>query len=160
MKIEVTRQEVVNLWIVLQNLTSNEENALQHPLKLAYPLGRTKRFITGDVEDIQNAIKLDDEYLQKMNEIQERHSLKDADGNPRKTEDGKGYLLGSISEYYKEMAFLKEEMGINRKQEENLEFLKEKMEINVEFINFEDLPDEMNLDDISALDIIITPPSK
>ena len=156
MKINVTRQEILDLDLALDRLTIKDNISIRHPLRLAYPLGRTKRLIRGDIEDIKNVIKFDDEYYQELGIILDRFYIRDNNGNPQQHSSG-GFLVKATPEYVSEMKQLQEKFNVNNKNKENLRFLKENTVIEIEPIKYEDLLEEMNLDDIASLDVIILP---
>jgi hypothetical protein len=159
MKIKLTRQEVLNLWTALENLTMDGETPIKLPIKLAYPLGRTKKFIMKEVDVIREVCRFDNDFYTAQNELQRKYAEKDSKENPLLNNKG-GYLIRKHNDYFRDLDKLKKEMGIYDKELENNMFLGEEMEIEVEKVHFKYLPDEMNLNDMLSIDPIVLGPEE
>ncbi len=158
------KKNLVNIEAAIRALLDGKSKSK----KLAYALVKNSKILESEVTAIKQAYDTESEsykeYLGKLRDVYNKYGAKDANGNVKltptgfelaKEEDREAVTkdILSLEEDYKEALEARA-----KEMEEYQAMLESEIEVDLQPIDFEDLPDEINPEIMYILDELITAP--
>jgi hypothetical protein len=154
MKIKIKRNEIILLWNGLEEFVTTENQ----PLRFAYALSRTRRYISDIYNDIMKHVAPLSQYVKERTLLCEEMGERDESGDLVLI--GNKYSIKNKIEFEKKLKEIKEKTGQNKFEKEILEWLNEKEEIEIYPVCLEDCPEKVDFKKFDAIVSIVTDPEK
>ena len=140
MKLTKTRNELLEIAKELNTLNLTG-------VKLCYAIARSADKIREEMKAIHAARKPLKDYDQQQLELAQKYAAVDAEGNPRRTDQG--FIVADLARYNEDLSILRDRF---QEQLDELEaFMAEEVTIDVHAIGYADVPEDITMKQMRAL---------